>query len=72
MLNRSTLDWLVGKWPSLIFLTPQRRGSVFLEYALLAALIGIVGAVGAVFFGEQIKSFFQALGEKTASVTPKK
>ncbi len=35
---------------------------------MLAALIGIVGAVGVMFFGEQIKEFFLALGQKTAGV----
>ncbi len=45
-----------------------RRGSAFLEYAMLAALIGIVGAVGVMFFGEQIRDFFTELGNKTAGV----
>ncbi len=71
MLNRSTVDWLAGKFPRMAFLLPsarKRRGSVFMEYALLAALIGIVGAVGLVYFGEQIRDFFKMLGDKTAGV----
>jgi Flp pilus assembly pilin Flp len=47
-----------------------RRGVTYLEYALLAALVGIVGAVGLKYYGERIKSLFQALGDKTAEVTP--
>lgn len=47
-----------------------RRGATYLEYALLAALIGIVGAVGVKFYGEQILSLFKALGDKTAEVVP--
>jgi len=40
----------------------RKRGTSFLEYALLAALVGIVGAVG---------EFFDSLADKTAEVTPK-
>ncbi len=61
---RVALDWLGGRFPRVA----GRRGSAFLEYAMLAALIGIVGAVGVMFFGEQIKEFFLALGQKTAGV----
>lgn len=50
----------------------MRRGATYLEYALLAALIGIVGAVGVKFYGEQILEFFKSLGEKTAEVVPSK
>lgn len=46
----------------------SRKGSTFLEYALLAALIGVVGAVGVAAFGKEIKEFFQNLGAKTAEV----
>ena len=35
---------------------------------MLAALIGIVGAVGVMYFGEEIKDFFKSLGDKTAGV----
>lgn len=49
-----------------------RRGATYLEYALLAALIGIVGAVGVKFYGEKLLYLFKALGDKTAEVTPKK
>ena len=48
-----------------------RRGVTYLEYALLAALVGIVGAVGLKFYGEKIYKLFVALGNKTAEVTPK-
>jgi len=49
----------------------SKRGSTFLEYALLAALIGIVGAIGVASYGKEIKEFFLALGQKTAEVKPK-
>lgn len=49
----------------------MRSGTSFLEYALLAALIGIVGAVGVMFYGEKIKNFFVELGNQTENVTPK-
>ena len=48
-----------------------RKGISFLEYALLAALVGIVGAVGVMKYGKAISDFFSALGDKTAEVTPK-
>ena len=48
-----------------------RKGISFLEYALLAALVGIVGAVGVMKYGKAISNFFSALGDKTAEVTPK-
>lgn len=48
-----------------------KRGSAFLEYALLAALIGIAAGVGVAFYGKQLKQFFMDLGNKTASVTSK-
>ncbi len=48
-----------------------KRGSAFLEYALLAALIGIVGAVGVMKYGKSICNFFSSLGDKTTEVTPK-
>ena len=48
-----------------------RRGISFLEYALLAALVGIVGAVGVMKYGKSISNFCSALGDKTAEVTPK-
>lgn len=48
-----------------------RRGASFLEYALLAALIGIVGAVGVAKYGKSISDFFSSMADKTAEVTPK-
>ena len=50
----------------------MRRGATYLEYAMLAALVGIVGAVGVKFYGEKILDLFRSLGNKTAEVTPKK
>ena len=55
---RQALDWLGGRCPR-YGAWRSRRGSAFLEYAMLAALIGIVGAVGVMYFGEQIKDFFK-------------
>ena len=49
----------------------RKCGSTFLEYALLLALIGIVGAVGVKKYGAAISEFFSTLGEKTTAVTPK-
>ena len=48
-----------------------RRGATYLEYAMLAALVGIVGAVGLKYYGDKIYDFFIKLGDKTAQVTPK-
>ena len=48
-----------------------RKGTSFLEYALLAALVGVVGAVGVMKYGEQICQFFTDLAGKTAEVSPK-
>ena len=50
----------------------MRRGATYLEYALLAALVGIVGAVGLKYYGEKIYGLFKSLGDKTAEVTPAK
>lgn len=50
----------------------MRRGVTYFEYAMLLALVGIVGAVGVKIYGERILAFFTALGDKTAEVTPKK
>ena len=46
-----------------------RKGTSFLEYALLAALVGIVGAVGVMKYGEQICQFFTDLAGKTAQIS---
>ena len=48
----------------------RKRGTSFLEYALLAALVGIVGAVGVMKYGDAIRNFFESLAVKTADVTP--
>lgn len=50
----------------------RKRGATYLEYALLAALIGIVGAVGVMKYGKAISNFFSTLGDKTTEVTEKK
>lgn len=50
----------------------MRRGATYLEYAMLAALIGIVGATGVKLYGAKILDLFKALADKTAEVTPKK
>ncbi len=50
----------------------RKRGATYLEYALLAALIGIVGAVGVMKYGKAISDFFSSLGDKTTQVTPNK
>ena len=47
-----------------------RKGAAYLEYALLAALIGIVGAVGVMKYGKSIGDFFDSLAERTTKVTP--
>ena len=47
----------------------SRKGATYLEYALLAALVGIVGAIGLAKYGKDISDFFSNLGEKTAQVT---
>lgn len=49
----------------------RKSGAAFLEYALLVALIGIVGAVGVMKYGKSISDFFSALANKTSEVTPK-
>ena len=54
------------------FLMRMRKGSQFLEYAMLGALVGIVVAVGAMRYGKELLKLFDALAGKTAEVTPKK
>ena len=49
----------------------SKRGISYLEYALLAALVGIVGAVGVMKYGKAIYNFFDTMAEKTTEVTPK-
>ena len=49
----------------------MRKGSQFLEYALLSALIGIVVAVGAMRYGKSLLDLFDTLGKKTAEAVPK-
>lgn len=49
-----------------------RRGATYLEYAMLAALVGIVGATGVKLYGAKILDLFKALADKTAEVTPQK
>ncbi len=45
-------------------------GATFLEYALLLALVGIVGAIGLKKYGKSLSDFFSAMADKTAEVTP--
>ena len=47
----------------------RKRGISYLEYALLAALVGIVGAVGVMRYGKAINEFFTTLGNKTTDIT---
>ena len=47
-----------------------RKGVTYLEYALLAALVGIVGAIGLAKYGSAISTFFTSLATKTEKVTP--
>lgn len=49
----------------------RKRGVSYLEYALLAALVGIVGAVGVMKYGKAISDFFTTMATKTSDVTPK-
>lgn len=49
----------------------MRRGSQFLEYAMLAGLIGIVVAAAAMRYGGRLVKFFDSLGGKTAAASPK-
>ena len=55
-----------------IVVMKSRKGATYLEYALLAALVGIVGAVGVMKYGKAIGEFFSYLADKTTEVTPKK
>lgn len=57
---------IIGRSPRM------RRGATYLEYALLAALVGIVGAVGVKYYGERILQLFRTLADKTAEVVPQK
>ena len=50
----------------------RKRGTSFLEYALLAALVGIVGAVGVMKYGSAICDFFTELATQTSKATPNK
>ena len=49
--------------------TKMRKGATFMEYALLAALVGIVAAVGVSKYGSKLLELFNALGDRTAEVT---
>ena len=53
-----------------IVVMKARKGISYLEYALLAALVGIVGAVGVMKYGSAISEFFNVLAEKTQKATP--
>ena len=46
-----------------------RKGATYLEYALLAALVGGVGAIGSANYGKAISEFFTTLADRTAKVS---
>ena len=46
-----------------------RKGATYLEYALLAALVGVVGAFGISKYGKAICNFFTSLADKTSEVS---
>jgi len=60
---------LSNSWNGAKMEKKSKRGTSFLEYALLAALVGIVGAVGVAKYGSAIKDFFVSLAGKTAEVS---
>lgn len=47
-------------------LTRSQKGQDLTEYALLVALIAIVVVVAVLFFGTQVSTFFQGLGDTVA------
>ena len=47
----------------------SRKGATYLEYALLAALVGVVGAIGLAKYGKAISTFFSDLGDRTTQVS---
>ena len=49
----------------------SRKGATYLEYALLAALVGVVGAIGVSKYGTAICDFFTSLADKTSEVSKK-
>ena len=49
----------------------KKRGISYLEYALLAALVGVVGAIGVSKYGKAICDFFTSLADKTSEVSKK-
>ncbi len=49
----------------------SRKGATYLEYALLAALVGVVGAIGVSKYGKAICDFFTSLADKTSEVSKK-
>ncbi len=73
MYNVNSLAELGGSNQEKYYMNRDRkRGISYLEYALLAALVGIVGAVGVMKYGKAISDFFSTMATKTADVTPKK
>ncbi len=47
----------------------RKRRSVYMEYAMLAALVGIVGATAIVVYGKELKEFFTVLAKKAHETT---
>lgn len=46
-----------------------RKGATYLEYALLAALVGVVGAIGVAKYGKAICEFFTTLADRTSQAS---
>jgi len=55
------LNWLSR------YLPKNTKGQDLTEYALLVALIAIIVVVAVTFFGTQVSTFFQGLGNTVAS-----
>jgi len=49
----------------------DEEGASAIEYALVAALIGLAATVGMTNVGTQLNTFFEAVKDKLGSVAPK-
>ena len=54
------MQWLAG-------LRQSEKGQDLTEYALLVALIAIVVVLAVTFFGEEVSTFFDSLGQTVSS-----